>query len=72
MSNSSGDMVRDSLGWPKIPISVNKFQDMLVGRNGGEENMLLWWAMAAVGWALWKTRNDLVFPKVIIKSPKQI
>lgn len=34
--------------------------------------MRLWWVMAAVGWALWKTRNDLVFSNVVIKTPKQV
>jgi len=28
--------------------------------------------MAAVGWSFWKTRNDLVFSNVVIKSPKQV
>jgi hypothetical protein len=28
--------------------------------------------MAAVGWALWKSRNDIVFSNVVIKSPKQV
>lgn len=26
----------------------------------------------AVGWVLWKIRNDLVFSNIIIKSPKQV
>jgi RsiW-degrading membrane proteinase PrsW (M82 family) len=34
--------------------------------------MKLWWVMAAVGWALWKTRNDLIFSNIVIKSPKQV
>lgn len=33
---------------------------------------LLWWVMAAVGWSLWKTRNDLVFSNIVIKMPKQV
>ena len=28
--------------------------------------------MAAVGWSLWKIRNDLVFSNIVIKSPKQV
>jgi len=28
--------------------------------------------MAAIGWALWKARNDLVFCNTIIKSPKHV
>jgi hypothetical protein len=28
--------------------------------------------MAVVGWALWKTRNDLAFSDIVIKSPKQV
>ena len=28
--------------------------------------------MAAVGWSLWKIRNDLVFSNIAIKSPKQV
>jgi hypothetical protein len=34
---------------------------MLSASGGVEGKMNLWWVMAAVGWALWKTRNDLVF-----------
>jgi len=34
--------------------------------------MLMWLVMAAVGWSLWKTRNDLVFSNIVIKSPKQV
>jgi hypothetical protein len=34
---------------------------------------ILWWIMAAVGWSLWKTRNDLIFfSNIVIKSPKQV
>jgi len=33
---------------------------------------MLWWVMAAVGWALWKTRNELVFSNTMIKTPKQV
>ena len=25
-----------------------------------------------MGWALWKSRNDLVFSNIIAKSPKQV
>jgi len=32
----------------------------------------MWWIVAAVGWALWKFRNDLVFSNIIDKSPKQV
>jgi hypothetical protein len=28
--------------------------------------------MTVVGWALWKTRNDLVFSNIVINSPKQV
>ena len=28
--------------------------------------------MAAVGRSLWKTRDDLVFSNIVIKSPKQV
>jgi len=33
---------------------------------------MLWWIIAAVGWSLWKTRNDLVFSNIVINSPKQV
>jgi len=42
----------------------------IVGRVGSKE--MLWWIMAAVGWSLWKTRNDLIFSNIVIKSPKQV
>jgi len=32
----------------------------------------MWWIIAAVGWALWKSRNDLVFSNIIAKSPEQV
>ena len=32
----------------------------------------MWRIIAAVGWALWKSRNDLVFSNIIDKSPKQV
>jgi hypothetical protein len=28
--------------------------------------------MAAMGWSLWKSRNDLVFSNIVIKSPKHV
>jgi hypothetical protein len=28
--------------------------------------------MAAVGWSMWKTRNDLVFSNIVIKTPRQV
>jgi hypothetical protein len=34
--------------------------------------MLIWWVMAAVEWSLLKTRYDLVFSNIVIKSPKQV
>jgi hypothetical protein len=65
--------VRDSLGWPSIPTSRVSFQDILTNNSGGKgDRACLWWILAAVGWALWKTRNDLVFSNIVIKSPKQV
>jgi len=32
----------------------------------------MWWIVAAVGWALWKSRNDLVFSNIIDKSSKLV
>jgi hypothetical protein len=64
--------VRDSLGWTRIPTSILSFQNLLSASGGVEGKMKLWWVMAAVGWALWKTRNDLIFSNIVIKSPKQV
>lgn len=52
--------VRNSLGWPSAPTSITNFQDLLLLHGDGDGETLMWWVMAAVGWALWKTRNDLV------------
>jgi hypothetical protein len=51
--------IRDSLGWHGCPSSISSFQNFRVEGRGSRE--ALRWVMAAVGWALWKTRNDLVF-----------
>ena len=64
--------VRNSLGWPKIPSSIDKFQVLCLNRGGGDRNKSLWVIVSGVGWVLWKTRNDLVFSKKILKSPKQV
>lgn len=45
---------------------------MLFVSGGVEGKVGLWWVMAAMGWALWKTRNGLVFSNVVIKTPKQV
>jgi hypothetical protein len=63
--------VRDSLGWLRSPSSISSYRDMLFNSGRGDKNML-WWIIAAVGWSLWKTRNDLVFSNIVIKSPKQV
>lgn len=63
--------VRDNLGWSKSPTSIKTFQENCLGTAGGSRNNMLWWIIASVGWALWKTRNDLLFSNVIVKSPKQ-
>jgi hypothetical protein len=31
-----------------------------------------WLILAAISWALWKNRNDLVLSKIIPKPPKQV
>ena len=41
-------------------------------REGRGSKEMLWWIMAAVGCSLWKTRNDLIFSNIVIKSPKQL
>lgn len=64
--------VRDSLNWVKIPVSVKSFQSLLLANDGEGDTSLIWWVMAAVGWSLWKTRNDLVFSSIVIKTPKQV
>ena len=64
--------VRDSLGWPGAPTSITNFQDLFLMHGDGDRKALMWWVMAAVGWALWKSRNDLVFSNIVIKSPKQV
>lgn len=63
--------IRDSPGWPSAPISINNFQDLFLLHGDGDNKGLAWW-VTAVGWALWKSRNDLVFSNVVIKSPKQV
>ena len=60
------------MGWPKIPSSIDKFQVLCLNRGGGDRNKSLWVIVSGVGWVLWKTRNDLVFSKKILKSPKQV
>ena len=64
--------VRDSLGWASSPTSISSFQENSLSCAGDGKSMLMWWVMAAVGWSLWKTRNDLVFSNIVIKSPKQV
>lgn len=63
--------VRDSLGWPRSPISIVSFQDLCVEVANNYNSDIIWWIVAAVGWALWKSRNDLVFSNTIAKSTKQ-
>jgi hypothetical protein len=66
--------VRDSLGWHGCPFSISSFESLLANNRGGVggSGNLFWWLMAAVGWALWKSRNELVFSDIVIKSPKQV
>lgn len=64
--------MRDSLGWPKIPSSIISFKRLLADSESVEDKLILWWLIAAVGWALWKTRNDLVFSQTVIRTPKQV
>lgn len=59
------------MGWDSVPKSIRNFSDLLLS-SVGENRDLLWWLIAAVGWALWKTRNDLVFSNIVIKSPKHV
>jgi hypothetical protein len=64
--------VRDSLGWPSAPISITNFQDLFLVQGNRDAHEIVWWVMAAVEWSIWKTRNDLVFSDIVIKSPKQV
>jgi len=64
--------VRDSLSWPRIPTPITSFQDICVEVAASYSSEFMWWIVAAVGWALWKSRNDLVFSNIIDKSPKQV
>jgi hypothetical protein len=64
--------VKDSLGCMSAPTSITKFQDLFLAQESGGEHEIVWWVMAAVGWALWKTKNDLVFSDIVIKSPKHV
>lgn len=63
--------IRSSLGWPKSPTSIKNLQENFLENAGCSSNSFMWWIIAGVGWPLWKTRKDLVFSKIIVKTPKQ-
>jgi hypothetical protein len=48
--------VRDSLGWVSCP-SILVFDEKFLDSQWGENNGVLWWVMAAVGWSLWKNQK---------------
>jgi hypothetical protein len=55
-----------------LPISVhNLFTDWLVGVNRKLKSQILVGA-SAICWAIWLTRNDIVFDKVLVPSSLQV
>lgn len=53
------------MGWPKIWISIISVKEICVAVDDRCNNSLMWWIVAAVGWEMWKSRNDLVFSNII-------
>lgn len=64
--------VRNSLGWPKIPSSIDKFQELCLNRGGGDRNKSSW---VIVGCGLCVVENkkwSSFLQKKILKFPKQV
>lgn len=64
--------IRDSLGWDSTPVDAGDFESKFTTTLGGSNNRSMVMIMATNSWALWRTRNDLVFSNHIIKSLKEI
>ena len=65
-------LVRDSLGWLRIPSSFEDFQASFLGEPGAKNNRTYIFLFAGVSWALWRTRNDWVFSDILVRHPKHI
>jgi len=64
--------VRISMRWVVRPISLQHFEEMLGDGEGRITDINEFFILAAVVWALWKSRNDWVFNNNLIKSPKAL
>ena len=42
---------------------------MALGKSGSKNNRIAWALFGAISWALWITRNDLVFNRKVCSSP---
>lgn len=67
-----GSFIRDCLGWGRTPTSCAKKFELVMPQEGRVANHKFWSLFAAVAWALWLTRNDMVFNQKVCRSALQV
>jgi hypothetical protein len=66
------NVVKDGMGWSKIPDSVVDFTENFLLESKKKRNQILLFLFGAIWWTLWLTRNDWVFNDKLISSPTSI
>lgn len=66
--------IRDNIGWATCLTSLDRFVEEVLEEGEGVSKISGWKLTILIGWlgVLWKTRNDLSFSNILVKSPKQV
>ena len=63
--------LRDCLGWPRSPTSCSSLFLEILEHCQGKKQMVTLFICAGALWSIWKSRNEMVFNKVL-SSPVEL
>ena len=72
MLDSCGELFKYLLAYILIPANKDELFSQLLRPNGPKINTLLLIAVAALIWAIWLTRNEVIFEKARPKTFLQV